>query len=144
MAPLAIYSSPPLQITVSRPARPAVQPHVPSAQSAAPDDALFLICGTKGNWLGTYCLSERPVQTATGVLTGFYSRYLAIGLPHRGQGYGHLLKKQAVQYIERSRPQPQLFYSYVEASNTRSIQISRTAGFEVLGQLEAFAFDRFY
>jgi putative transposase len=32
-----------------------------------------------------------------------------------------LLKQQAVQYLERTRPQPQLFYSYVEASNTRSL-----------------------
>lgn len=55
-----------------------------------------------------------------------------------------MLKQQVVQYIERTWPQPQLFYSYVEASNTRSLQISRTAGFEVLGQLEAFAFGRFY
>lgn len=55
-----------------------------------------------------------------------------------------MLKQQAVQYLERTRPQPQLFYSYVEANNTRSLQISRSAGFEVLGQLEAFAFGRFY
>ena len=109
MAPLVIYSAPPLQLIVSWPARPAVQLHELGAQSAAPDGALIFDLWYQEQVVGTYCLSERPVQTATGIATGFYGRYLAVGLPHRGQDYGHLLKQQAVQYIECPQPQPRLF-----------------------------------
>jgi RimJ/RimL family protein N-acetyltransferase len=93
---------------------------------------------------GTYCLSERLVQTWAGPVPGYYGRYLAVAVAHQGHGYGHLLKQEAVRYIERTRPGPQLFYSYVEGANVRSLQISAKAGFHALAQLEALAFGRLY
>jgi len=94
--------------------------------------------------VGTYCLSERQVHTPAGAVPGYYGRYLAVAAAHRGHGYGHLLKQEAVRYIERTRPAPQLFYSYVEGANARSLQISAKAGFRPLAQLEALAFGRLY
>ncbi len=99
----------------------------------------------KGDELaGTYCLSERRVHTPAGPVPGYYGRYLAVAAAHRGHGYGHLLKQEAVRYIERTRPAPQLFYSYIEGANARSLQISARAGFCPLAQLEALAFGRLY
>jgi len=99
----------------------------------------------KGDELaGTYCLSERQVHTPAGPVPGYYGRYLAVPAAHRGHGYGHLLKQEAVRYIERMQPQPHLFYSYIEGANARSLQISAKAGFCPLAQLEALAFGRLY
>lgn len=99
----------------------------------------------QGNELaGTYCLSERSVQTPAGAVPSYYGRYLAVATTHRGHGYGHFLKQEAVRYIERTRPAPHLFYSYIEGANERSLQISAKAGFYALAQLEALAFGRLY
>lgn len=94
--------------------------------------------------VGTYCLSERLVQTPAGLVPGYYGRYLAVAAAHRGHGYGHQLKQAAVRYIERTRPQPQVFYSYIEDANARSLRISAEAGFQPLAQFEALAFGRLY
>jgi RimJ/RimL family protein N-acetyltransferase len=94
--------------------------------------------------VGTYCLSERVVRTPAGPVAGYYGRYLAVADAHRGRGYGHRLKQAAVRYIERTRPQPQVFYSYIEEANVRSLKISAEAGFQPLAQLEALAFGRLY
>jgi RimJ/RimL family protein N-acetyltransferase len=93
---------------------------------------------------GTYCLSERSVHTLAKPAPGYYGRYLAVAAAHQGHGYGHLLKQEAVRYIERTQPGPHLFYSYVEVANARSLQISAKAGFYPLAQLEALVFGRLY
>ncbi|HET9503870.1 MAG TPA: GNAT family N-acetyltransferase [Hymenobacter sp.] len=93
---------------------------------------------------GTYCLSRRLVPTPTGPVPGYYGRYLAVAAAHQGHGYGHLLKQEAVRYIERTQAGPHLFYSYVEGANARSLQIAAQAGFHALAQLEALAFGRLY
>jgi RimJ/RimL family protein N-acetyltransferase len=93
---------------------------------------------------GTYCLSRRLVATPAGPAPGYYGRYLAVAAAHQGHGYGHLLKQEAVRYVERTEAGPHLFYSYVEGANTRSLRISAQAGFHTLAQLEALAFGRLY
>lgn len=93
---------------------------------------------------GTYCLSERLVHTPAGPVPGYYGRYLAVAATHRGHGYGHRLKQEAVRYIERTRPAPQVFYSCIESANARSLRISAQAGFRPLAQLEALVFGRLY
>ena len=99
----------------------------------------------KGDELaGTYCLSERQVHTLAGPILGFYGRYFAVAAAHQGRGYGHLLKQEAVRYIERTQPQPHLIYAYVEGANIRSLKAFAAAGFHELAQLEALAFGRLY
>lgn len=93
---------------------------------------------------GTYCLSRRLVPTPAGAVPGYYGRYLAVAAAHQGHGYGHLLKQEAVRYIERTEVGPHLFYSYVEGANVRSLRISAQTGFHALAQLEALAFGRLY
>jgi hypothetical protein len=94
--------------------------------------------------LGMYCLSERLIQMPVGRVTGFYGRYLAIGPAHSGQGYGTLLKQEAIRYIDDIKPEPHVFYSYIEASNEASVKISAREGFTTLAQLEALVFGRLY
>jgi RimJ/RimL family protein N-acetyltransferase len=119
--------------------------HTGQAQKVAHITGPYFFELWKGDELaGTYCLSERLVHTPAGLVPGYYGRYLAVAATHRGHGYGHLLKQEAVRYIERTQPAPQLFYSYIEGANARSLQISAKAGFHVLAQLEALAFGRLY
>jgi len=94
--------------------------------------------------VGTYCLSERQMQTPAGQVAGFYGRYLAVEPAYSGKGYGSLLKKEAVRHIERTVPKPHVFYSYIEEANARSVRISAKEGFTSLAQLEALVFGRLY
>jgi len=94
--------------------------------------------------VGTYCLSERQLQTPSGSVTSFYGRYLAIAPAYSGQGYGSLLKTEAVRYLERITAGAHLFYSYIEEANARSMRISAKEGFTSLAQLEALVFGRLY
>jgi GNAT superfamily N-acetyltransferase len=93
---------------------------------------------------GTYCLSERTVQTPAGPVTGFYGRYLSVHPGHGGKGYGRLLKREAVACVESHTPQPHVFYSYIEEANGRSMRLSTGAGFADLATLEALLFSRPY
>lgn len=94
--------------------------------------------------VGTYCLSRRLVQLPAGQVPAFYGRYLAIDPAHAGHGYGSRLKAEAVRYVERTTALPYLFYSYIEAANSRSVRISEKEGFTSVAQLEALAFSRLY
>jgi RimJ/RimL family protein N-acetyltransferase len=93
---------------------------------------------------GTYCLSERIVRTPTGAITGFYGRYLSVDPRYGGKGYGRLLKREAVAFVEQNTPRPHVFYSYIEEANGRSMRISSEEGFSVIGTLEAILFSRPY
>jgi len=93
---------------------------------------------------GTYCLSERTVRTAAGPVTGFYGRYLSVHPDHGGQGYGRLLKREAVSYVAAQTPQPHVFYAYIEEANSRSMRLSTGEGFSDIATLEAILFSRPY
>ncbi|MGV3587550.1 MAG: hypothetical protein ACO1OF_11135 [Adhaeribacter sp.] len=94
--------------------------------------------------IGTYCLSQRRVKIATGEALGFYGRYFSIDPQFIGQGYGSLLKKEAIGYVERTITPPFFFYSYIEESNQRSLTISKKDGYQSIGSLEAVLFSRLY
>jgi RimJ/RimL family protein N-acetyltransferase len=93
---------------------------------------------------GTYCLSGRQVSIAEGRADSFYGRYFAIDPIYGSRGYGSLLKRQAIQYIQSITHQPHLFYSYIEESNERSHKISLKDGYTSKGILEALIFSRLY
>lgn len=94
--------------------------------------------------IGTYCLSQRLVKIAAGEALSFYGRYFSIRPEYIGQGYGSLLKKEAIAYIERIMEAPFFFYSYIEESNQRSLAISKKDGYQPIGSLEAVLFSRLY
>lgn len=94
--------------------------------------------------IGVYCLDERKVTLSDGlIVSGFYGRYLAVAENQQGKGYGHLLKAEAVHYIEKHTEAPCVFYSYIEEKNTRSLRISKTAGFQSVALLKTFVFRRY-
>ncbi|MDO1448256.1 GNAT family N-acetyltransferase [Rhodocytophaga aerolata] len=94
--------------------------------------------------VGTYCLSGRVVKIAEGTVDSFYGRLLAVNPSFAGKGYGSLLKREAVRFIERAVSQPHIFYSYLEESNSRSMRISNKENFTSIGLLEAIVFSRLY
>jgi len=94
--------------------------------------------------IGTYCLSQRLVKTPTGEALSFYGRYFAIAPDFMGQGYGSLLKKEAIAYVARVVAPPFLFYSYIEETNQRSLEISKKDQYQHTGSLEAILFSRLY
>ncbi|WP_146905853.1 GNAT family N-acetyltransferase, partial [Adhaeribacter aerolatus] len=94
--------------------------------------------------IGTYCLSQRLVKIATGEALSFYGRYFSISPEYIGQGYGSLLKKEALAYLERTITPPFFFYSYIEETNQRSLAISKKDGYQPIGSLEAVLFSRLY
>jgi hypothetical protein len=94
--------------------------------------------------VGTYCLSGRQVKIAEGTIDSFYGRLLSVNPAFSGKGYGRILKREAVNYIERTFNRPHLFYSYLEESNSRSMRISQQENFTSMGVLEAIVFSRLY
>jgi len=94
--------------------------------------------------IGTYCLSQRWVKIATGEALSFYGRYFSIAPQFIVQGYGSLLKKEAIAYVERTITPPFFFYSYIEETNQRSLAISKKDGYQPIGALEAVLFSRLY
>ena len=104
---------------------------------------LFFHLYRLGQLIGTYCLVERPLDIDSQLITAFYGRYLSIDENHVSNGYGRLMKEQAVAFVEQCTQPPILFYSYIEAKNTRSIAISRQQGFESIATLNTYFFRRF-
>jgi RimJ/RimL family protein N-acetyltransferase len=160
MEQLLLADSPPLRLTISRTASPLgvallqqtiYGTHGPQYSHTGQAEKVTHVTGpyffdlwVGEELVGTYCLSERLVQTPAGQVAGYYGRYLAVAAAHRGHGYGHRLKQEAVRYIERTQPAPQVFYSYIEEANARSLRISAQAGFQPVALLEALAFGRLY
>lgn len=104
---------------------------------------LFFHLWQANQLIGTYCLDERTLDLGTIQTTGFYGRYLAVDEIHAGQGYGRLLKQQAVAYVEERTPSPFLFYSFIEGKNARSIAISQKEGFKSVATLKTYFFRRY-
>lgn len=103
---------------------------------------LFFQLYQKEKLIGMYCLDERPISVASNPATGFYGRYLAVDESHKGLGYGHLLKQEAIQYVESHTDGAILFYSYIEEKNTHSLAISKKQGFHSAAVLKTFIFRR--
>lgn len=93
--------------------------------------------------IGLYCLDQRPVGFPGASVLGYYGRYLAVRNDMQGKGYGQLLKTTAVDYISKNVSAPYLFYSYIEAKNTRSMAASLRENFTSVAQLKTFMFRRF-
>jgi GNAT superfamily N-acetyltransferase len=93
--------------------------------------------------IGLYCLDQRPVDFPGTSVNGFYGRYLAVRSDVQGKGYGQLLKSSAIEYITKNVSEPYLFYSYIEAKNTRSMAASLRENFESVAKLKTFMFRRF-
>jgi L-amino acid N-acyltransferase YncA len=104
---------------------------------------LFFHLRQAGQVIGTYCLDERLLDLGSIQTAGFYGRYLAVDEAHSGNGYGRLLKQQAVAYVEQHTPSPFLFYSYIEGKNARSITISQNEGFHSVATLKTYFFRRY-
>ncbi|MBD0256413.1 MAG: GNAT family N-acetyltransferase, partial [Cytophagales bacterium] len=155
-----IYQEGPVRVTVSRQAgagtvqllqRTVYGTSGPRYQHTGQEQKAHQIAGPRyfeawagATLAGTYCLSERTVQTPAGPVTGFYGRYLSVHPDHGGKGYGRLLKREAVAYAAGVTPQPHVFYSYVEEANGRSMRLSTGEGFADLSTLEALLFSRPY
>lgn len=93
--------------------------------------------------IGLYCLDQRPLDFPGASVAGYYGRYLAVRDDEQGKGYGQLLKTTAVEYIGQHGSSPRLFYSYIEARNTRSMAASLRENFKSIAQLKTFMFRRF-
>ncbi|GAA4418614.1 hypothetical protein GCM10023187_52190 [Nibrella viscosa] len=93
--------------------------------------------------IGFYCLDQRIVGFPAGSVSAFYGRYLAVRDNYQGKGYGQLLKSKAVDYIRRQVQPPYLFYSFIEAKNTRSVAVSTHEQFESVAQLKTYMFRRY-
>ncbi|GAB3900156.1 GNAT family N-acetyltransferase [Spirosoma agri] len=104
---------------------------------------LFFHLRQAGQLIGTYCLDERTLDMGSVETTGFYGRYLAVDEAHSGNGYGRLLKQQAVAYVEQHTSSPFLFYSFIEGKNARSIAISQKEGFQSVATLKTYFFRRY-
>lgn len=93
--------------------------------------------------IGLYCLDQRPVGFPDTSVSGYYGRYLAVRENVQGKGYGQLLKTTAIDYIGQNVSAPYLFYSYIEAKNTRSMAASLKENFMSVAQIKTFMFRRF-
>lgn len=106
---------------------------------------IFFTLKNKEEIIGFYCLCEREVRVgAKESFLGYYGRYLAVDKHFQGNSYGTLIKKVAIKYVEANSKSPCIFYSYIEENNTRSLNISKTLGFQSISTLETIIFSRLY
>ena len=105
---------------------------------------IFFTLKNKEKVIGFYCLCEREIMVGAEHYLGYYGRYLAVDEQFQGNNYGKLLKRIAIQYVEANSKSPSIFYSYIEENNTRSLNISKTLGFESISTLETIIFSRLY
>jgi GNAT superfamily N-acetyltransferase len=107
-------------------------------------DPLFFQLWRSGQLVGLYCLDRRMTDLSTEPVLGFYGRYLTVDQAHAEQGYGRLLKQQAIAYVEETTSSPFLFYSYIEGKNARSVNISEKEGFASITRLNTYFFRRLW
>ncbi len=105
---------------------------------------IFFILRRKDETIGFYCLCEREIGVGTEKYLGYYGRYLAVDENYKGNGYGKLLKKVAVEYVETHGSSPSVLYSYIEENNTKSLIISQKMGFASITTLDTVVFSRLY
>jgi L-amino acid N-acyltransferase YncA len=105
---------------------------------------IFFILRKQDKTIGFYCLCEREIWIGTEKYLGYYGRYLAVDENYQGNGFGKLLKKKAVEYVETNGTSPSVLYSYIEENNTRSLNISQKMGFKSISTLETIIFSRLY
>ncbi len=155
-----IYAKDQLVITVSKQAskeaiallkRTVYGTHGPKYQHTGQEkkclhiaDPYFFNLWVNENLAGAYCLSGRVVNIKIGKMKSYYGRYLTIHPQYMGKGYGQLLKRKAVEYMEKVNKQPYLLYSYIEEHNQRSLKISENEGFLSIGKLDTVIFSRLY
>lgn len=104
-------------------------------------DPYFFHLYLDGVLQGLYCLDHR-VTEGVDRIHAFYGRYLTVAEPYQQKGYGQLLKMEAVKYMTAIYPAPFLFYSYIEARNTRSLRLSEQLNFTPIATLGTFVFRR--
>jgi RimJ/RimL family protein N-acetyltransferase len=107
------------------------------------DPLFFQLYNSHQTLIGLYCLDKRPVGFRGEPVQAYYGRYLAVSADQQGKGFGQLLKATAVEYVQARQSDPYLFYSYIEAKNTRSMAASYRAGFTSVAQLSTYLFRRF-
>lgn len=107
------------------------------------DPLFFQLYDSRQTLIGLYCLDKRTVGFRSELVPAYYGRYLAVRTDQQGKGFGQLLKATAVEYTQTRQSAPYLFYSYIEAKNTRSIAASNRAGFTSVAQLGTYMFRRF-
>ena len=105
---------------------------------------LFFTLRKQEETIGFYCLCEREIGVGTGKYLGYYGRYLAVDENCQGNGYGKLLKKVAIEYVETNYKSPSILYSYIEENNTKSLIISQKIGFISITTLGTIIFSRLY
>lgn len=116
-------------------------------------EPLFFYLYHREELIGMYCLDHRFVKVLTNpspspdwIASGYYGRYLVVSSQHSGQGYGQLLKQMALEYVDQLHQRSTtayLFYSYIEEKNTRSVAISKQAGFSTVSAMRTYFFRRY-
>jgi GNAT superfamily N-acetyltransferase len=107
------------------------------------DPLFFQLYDSRQTLIGLYCLDKRPVGFRGELVPAYYGRYLAVSADQQGKGFGQLLKATAIEYVQARQSAPHLFYSYIEAKNTRSMAASKQTGFTSVAQLSTYLFRRF-
>jgi hypothetical protein len=94
--------------------------------------------------IGLYCLDRFMVSLNPYQLPAHYGRYLTVSEAEGHKGYGSLLKRIAINYAEQITPSHFLFYSFIEAKNQRSLQISLKEEFLSVTRLNTYFFRRLW
>ena len=105
---------------------------------------LFFTLRNQDETIGFYCLCEREIRVNSENYLAYYGRYLTVYESYQGKGYGKLLKKIAMEYVEANSISPSILYSYIEENNTRSLTVSQKLGFTSITTLETIIFSRLY
>ena len=92
--------------------------------------------------IGYYCLCKRNFTQNGQQIVGYYGRYLAVDKNYQGKQFGKLLKKIAVDFVEKNDKKPFVLYSYIEENNIKSLKISEQEGFYSLATLSTTLFTR--
>lgn len=105
---------------------------------------LFFYLYFDNELIGFYCLCKRIINSRKTSIDTFYGRYLTISPTYSEKGFGKILKREAVKYVENLSLKSVIFYSYIEQNNVHSLNISQKENFITAGLINSFVFFRFF
>lgn len=93
--------------------------------------------------LGVYGLAEKNISIGDAKIKAIHRMLLAVDQKHLGQGFGKLLVEQTKHHFLDMKNDAVMLYGYIEEQNSRSLGLSKKAGYQNIGTFQSVLFNRF-
>jgi ribosomal protein S18 acetylase RimI-like enzyme len=104
----------------------------------------FLLLRKNDRIVALNMLLKKQARVGTETLPVTYHSLLSVDPAEVGKGYGRNLAEQTVRHLRAGGSLKNVTYCHVEKSNTRSLRLFESLGYENLGECHAMAFCRLW